>query len=146
MNYEIVNRKEKVVVGITTSTSNEDPKMSEKIGNLWGIFYQEGISAEIKNKVNEFSIGLYSDYCPDGYLVTVGNEVATSENDTLTTKVIPAGRYAKFSVHGHMQSAVAAAWAEIWNTELDRSYTGDFEEYLNEDLENADIDIYIALK
>lgn len=29
---------------------------------------------------------------------------------------------------------------------MDRSFTGDFEEYLNSDWKNADINIYIALK
>ncbi len=42
--------------------------------------------------------------------------------------------------------AVAEAWQTIWGMDLDRSFTGDFEEYLNSDWENADIDIYIALK
>ncbi len=45
-----------------------------------------------------------------------------------------------------METAVAKAWDEIWKIDLDRSFTGDFEEYLNSDFENADIDIYIALK
>jgi len=35
---------------------------------------------------------------------------------------------------------------EIWKMDLKRSFTGDFEEYLNCDWENADIEIYIALK
>jgi predicted transcriptional regulator YdeE len=45
-----------------------------------------------------------------------------------------------------MEKAVAEAWEEIWKMDLERSFTGDFEEYLNSDWENADIDIYIALK
>ena len=76
----------------------------------------------------------------------IGNEVSKPENDELTVKMIPAGKYAKFSVHGHMEKAVAEAWGEIWKIDLDRSFTGDFEEYLNSDWENSDIDIYIALK
>lgn len=146
MNYEIVNLKEKVIVGVSVATSNEDPKMTEKIGKLWVDLYQGGVNAKIRNKVNEYAIGLYSDYSENGYIVTAGNEVAKSENDEFVTKVIPAGRYAKFSVHGDMEKAVAQAWGEIWNMDLDRSFTGDFEEYLNSDFENADIDIYIALK
>lgn len=146
MNYEIVTLEEKIVVGVSTQTSNEDPQMGEKIGRLWTELYQGGIHDTIKNKVNEYAIGLYSDYTNDGYMVTAGNEVSKSENEELTTKVIPAGRYAKFSVQGHMETAVAQAWSEIWTTDLDRSFTGDFEEYLNSDFENAKIDIYIALK
>jgi len=146
MNYEIVNLKEKTLVGISTTTSNQDPKMSEKIGKLWVDLYQGGINSNIRNKVNDYAIGLYSDYTESGYTVIAGNEVSKSENSDLTTKIIPAGKYAKFSVHGHMEKAVAEAWGEIWKMDLDRSFTGDFEEYLNSDWENADIDIYIALK
>ena len=146
MNYEIVNLDPKIVVGVSAITSNNDPKMGEVIGGLWEKLYQGGVNVKIRNKVNEHAIGLYSDYLNDQYCVTVGNEVSESENDEMTVKRIPAGRYAKFSVHGHMEKAVAEAWGEIWKMDLDRSFTGDFEEYLNSDWENADIDIYIALK
>ncbi len=146
MKYEVVNLEEKVIAGISAVTSNNSPKMTEVIGKLWAELYQGGISQSIKNKVNSYAIGLYSDYSGDNYTVTVGNEISKPENDELTVKVIPAGRYAKFSVHGNMVTAVAEAWGEIWKMNLDRSFTGDFEEYLNSDNENADIDIYIALK
>lgn len=146
MKYEIVNLEEKIVVGVSAITGNGDPKMGEVIGGLWVKLYQDGINATIKNKVNEYAIGLYSDYTNDQYCVTAGNEVSKAENAELTVKRIPAGRYAKFSIHGHMEKAVAEAWGEIWKMELTRSFTGDFEEYLNSDWENADIDIYVALK
>jgi len=100
----------------------------------------------IKNKVNDYAIGLYSDYIEDKYCVTAGNEVFKVANDELSVKIIPEGKYAKFSVHGHMETAVSEAWKKIWQLDLDRSFTGDFEEYLNSDFDNADIDIYIALK
>lgn len=146
MNYEIVNLEQKIVVGVSAITSNADPKMGEVISGLWEKLYQGGVNAAIKNKINEYAIGLYSDYSNDKYCVTAGNEVSKPENDELTVKMIPAGKYAKFSVHGHMEKAVAESWGEIWKMGLDRSFTGDFEEYLNSDWENADIDIYIALK
>ena len=146
MNCEIVNLDQKTVVGVSAITSNVDPKMGEVISGLWGKLYQGGVNARIKNKINEYAIGLYSDYSNDQYSVTAGNEVSKPENDELIVKIIPSGKYAKFSVHGHMEKAVAEAWGEIWKTDLDRSFTGDFEEYLNSDWENADIDIYIALK
>ena len=122
MNYEIVNLEEKIIVGVSTTTSNNDPKMGEKIGKLWMDLYQGGVNAKIKNKVNEYAIGLYSDYTETGYTVTAGNEVSKSENSTLTTKIIPAGKYAKFSVHGHMEKAVAESWGEIWQMDFDTSF------------------------
>lgn len=146
MNYELVTLNEKVLVGISATTGNSDPNMSNIIGGLWERLYQSGVNTTIRNKVNSYAIGLYSDYSADGYCVTVGNEVSKAENPEITTKIIPAGTYAKFSVHGHIKHAVAKAWNEIWSMDLNRSFTGDFEEYLSNDVENCDIAIYIALK
>lgn len=146
MKYDIVELKEKIVVGVSAVTGNLDPKMGEIIGGLWTELYQGGAYNKIKNKVNEYAIGLYSDYEEDRYTVTAGNEVSKAENDDLTVKIIPAGKYAKFSVHGDMEKAVAEAWEKINQLDLDRCCTGDFEEYLNSDFKNADIDIYIAIK
>ena len=67
-------------------------------------------------------------------------------NKNLDVKIIPAGKYAKFSICGNMVTAVVDAWQQIWQMDLDRSFTGDFEEYKNADVENAEIDIYVALK
>jgi len=145
MNYEIVNLEQKIVVGISAITSNSDSKMGEIIDGLWQKLYHGGIHTAIKNKVNEHSIGLYSDYLDDKYCVTVGSEVSKVENDKLTMKIIPEGKYAKFSVHGPIQKVVGEAWFEIWKLNLNRSYTGDFEEYLNSNLENAEVNIYISL-
>lgn len=146
MNYEIVNLEEKIVVGVSAITGNNDINMGKTIGGLWEKLYQDGINETIKNKVNEYAIGLYSDYENDNYLVTVGNEVCKAENEGLTIKKIPAGKYAKFSIEGHMQKAVENTWNKIWQMDLDRSYEADFEEYLNSDFDNAKIDIYISLR
>lgn len=146
MNYEIVELEEKIVVGVNAVTGNDDPNMGAIIGGLWNDLYQGGISSKIKNKANEHAIGLYSDYNDNKYAVTVGNEVSKADNNEYVVKIIPAGKYAKFSITGHMQKAVEAAWGEIWNMNLDRSYVADFEEYLNSDYENAKIDIYVSLK
>ncbi|MDO5519428.1 MAG: GyrI-like domain-containing protein [bacterium] len=147
MKHITVTLEEKIVVGVSAQTSNEDPKMTKIIGGLWETLYNTGIYGLIKNKRNEYAIGLYSDYTEDGgYTVTAGVEVGTPDNDDLTVKVIPAGKYAKFEVRGDLHVAVAEAWKEIWSMDLERSYTGDFEEYLTSDVENAQIDIYIALK
>ena len=143
MNYEIVELKEKTIVGFTARTSNEDPQMGAIIGGLWKQLYTPENTEKIQNRVNAYAIGLYSDYDKEGYQVTAGFEVSDAENGNgFAVKTIPAGRYAKFSVHGDMIEAVTNSWKEIWETPLDRTFTGDFEEYLSQE----DIDIYIAIK
>lgn len=146
MNYEVVKLDEKTVVGVSAVTGNTDPKVSEIISGLWEDLFQGGTFETIKNKINTHAIGLYSDYTKDQYCVTAGVEVSKADNENLTVKTIPAGKYAKFSIHGHMVDAVVKAWNEIWAMNLERSFTGDFEEYLNDDWEHADVNIYIALK
>ena len=143
MNYEIVELKEKTIVGFAARTSNEDPQMGAIIGDLWKQLYTPENTEKIQNRVNAYAIGLYSDYDKEEYQVTAGFEVSDAESGNgFTVKTIPAGRYAKFSVHGDMIEAVANSWKEIWETPLDRTFTGDFEEYLSQE----DIDIYIAIK
>ena len=143
MTYEIVELKEKTIVGFAARTSNEDPQMGAIIGDLWKQLYTPENTEKIQNRVNAYAIGLYSDYDKEGYQVTAGFEVSDAENGNgFAVKTIPAGRYAKFSVHGDMIEAVANSWKEIWETPLDRTFTGDFEEYLSQE----DIDIYIAIK
>ena len=143
MNYEIVELKEKTIAGFAARTSNEDPQMGAIIGDLWKQLYTPENTEKIQNRVNAYAIGLYSDYDKEGYQVTAGFEVSDAESGNgFTVKTIPAGRYAKFSVHGDMIEAVTNSWKEIWETPLDRTFTGDFEEYLSQE----DIDIYIAIK
>ena len=143
MNYEIVELKEKTIVGFAARTSNEDPQMGAIIGDLWKQLYTPENTEKIQNRVNAYAIGLYSDYDKEGYQVTAGFEVSDAESGNgFTVKTIPAGRYAKFSVHGDMIEAVANSWKEIWETPLNRTFTGDFEEYLSQE----DIDIYIAIR
>lgn len=151
MNYEIVELKEKTVVGVTARTKNSDENMGTIIGSLWNEFYQNGIYASIVNKINEKSLGIYSEYESDvngEYSVTVACEVEKTDkvpNNTVI-KTIPAGKYAKFIVRGHMQKAVAAFWQEFWNMDLNRTYVCDFEEYQNASVEDAEIHIYIAIQ
>ena len=48
MNYEIVELKEKIVVGLIARTNNNAPDMGVVIGGLWNRFYQEGTYSSIE--------------------------------------------------------------------------------------------------
>lgn len=152
MDYEVIELKEKLVAGLSARTSNNAPDMGMVIGSLWGCFFEEGIFFHIDHKENEKSIGLYSDYNGEKmeeYQITVGCEVNSREQsqEGLTFAVIPAGKYAKFVVRGHMQKAVSDFWMKLWSMDLNRSFTGDFEEYQpGGTMEDSEIHMYIALK
>lgn len=151
MKYEIVELKEKIVAGLSDVTSNDSPDMSSKIASLWQNLYSA--PEKIKNRSNSNAIGLYCDYgkpSEKDYTVLAGFEVekVDSENEKeFAVKKIPAGRYAKFSLRGDVVKAVAEAWGEIWNTPLERTFTGDFEEYMDDcDGKERTINIYLAIK
>lgn len=152
MNYEIVTLEAKTMVGYTAHMTSNDPKMGEVIGGLWKQLFEGGTFATLKHKVNEHSIGLYADYADDmhaEYSITVGCEVSSAKDQPsgTTVRLIPAGRYAKFIIFGDMVQAVGNAWQQIWNIPLERTYTGDFEEYVStQESGDAEIHIYVAVK
>ena len=57
MKYEVVALQEKIIAGIATRTSNADPEMKQKIGNLWERYYQE-IDTSLAEKKNQTVYGL----------------------------------------------------------------------------------------
>lgn len=151
MNYDVIYLEEKMVVGQSVRTSNNDPDMSRIIGELWQGFFAKGIFQSIANKKNATSIGLYNNYRGENhedYQVMVCCEVEglPTLSEGMQAQTIPAGKYAKFIVTGDMQKVVADFWVKLWSMELDRKFSCDFEEYQSgSDMEKAEIHIYISL-
>lgn len=150
MEYEIITLEEKIAAGISARTNNQSPDMGAVIGGLWNRFYQEGVYASISHKANGKALGIYTDYVGDekaDYRTVVACEVTEEPTQgDYTVLRIPAGRYARFVIHGDMVQAVSAAWQEIWNMDLPRSFRCDFEEYQDDSMDNAEIHIYVGLR
>lgn len=153
MKYEIVELEEKVVAGIKIKTNNQNGKAMQDIGMTWQKLFANGIYEKIPNKVNSKTIGLYTEYEGDytkPYTFIAGAEVSRKVQlgEELESIIIPKGKYAKFVITGDVQNSVGQAWQEIWNMDLKRKYTCDFEEYQNnsEDMQKQEIHIYIALE
>ena len=156
MEYEIVTLEKKTVAGVSARTNNNSPDMQSVIGGLWQELFG-GIAQSMKNRANKKAIGLYSGYESDGsYNVLAGCEInpdlasediSSATGKKLDLKTIPAGRYAKFMVKGDVVKALSDSWLEIWNTPLERTFTGDFEEYQEDcDGKSGTIFVYIAIK
>ncbi|MBC6309437.1 hypothetical protein HCJ66_07700 [Listeria sp. FSL L7-1582] len=115
-----------------TRTNNfNDPDVATKIGNLWA-------DAQKLQQTSATFYGIYADYESDylgDYTVSIASNMPHSEN---TKKImIPEQPYQVFNV----EKDVFATWQEIWNTELNRSYHFDYEEYAPD----GSIRIYIGL-
>ncbi|MGE7091557.1 effector binding domain-containing protein [Lysinibacillus sp. NPDC048646] len=148
------------VVGVTTRTSNANESTSQaKIPQLWSAFYEQNVVQQISNQVNRaVTYGLYADYESDvngHYSLTLGMAVSAIDEvpEGMEVKLVPAAKYLVFtSEKGPIPEVVIKAWQDIWawfaNSEVERTYTGDFEKY-NERCANpneAQVDIYIAIK
>lgn len=149
MNYEIVELTEKVIAGCSARTNNSSPDMSAVIGGVWQKFYSDAVYARIPYKMNEKALGIYTDYENDengDYTIMAGCEVSRQDmTGNFEIRTIPAGKYAKFVVIGHMQKAVADFWQKLWQMDLNRSFICDFEEYQNSSIDECEIHIYIGL-
>lgn len=150
MKYEIVELKEKSVAGLSVRTSNLSPDMPKIIGGLWEKFYDGGIYEALAKDEKKPSYGIYTQYESDetgSYTFMTACE-SDGENLPENTKAmtIPAGKYAKFTAVGDVQTAVMNAWKEVWESDLQRAFICDFEEYTSDEMKNAVISIYVGLK
>jgi predicted transcriptional regulator YdeE len=150
MDYEIIELEEKTVAGLAARTNNAAPDMGMVIGGLWQRFYDPAVYPAIEYKSNQKALGIYTDYEDkekDDYTFMAACEVEKEGTlpEGAVFRKIPAGRYARFIVKGHMQKAVADFWYELWQMDLPRAFDSDFEEYQNSDMEHAEIHIYIGL-
>lgn len=150
MDYEIVTLEEAIVTGISARTNNLSPDMGAVIGGLWNRFYQEGVYDSIPDKVDGKALGIYTDYDGDDradYTVMIACRTMKEPVDGIgTVRRIPAGTYAKFAICGDVVQAVSEAWQKIWEMKLDRSFVCDFEEYQNDSMDQAKVEIYVGLK
>ena len=164
MKYEIVEIKEKTLVGFKTRVK-DDETMSEKISNLWEKLYSEEGAKNIKDRINNNAIGVYYNYSNENgfeYDCLTGCEVKNKIDEIPEEMIkiqIPKGKYAKFVITGNPEKAVGEFWNKFWK-ELskdfsdNRRYTYDFEEYITKDnyeisgesYENMEIHIYISIK
>ena len=156
---KIIKREAFQIIGISTKTSNANELTAQaKIPQLWQDFYEKNIVDQLSKLDNQNVYGLYSDYETDvngNYAITIGVE-ASKMNDASpewVIKTIPAAKYLVFTSHkGKMPEIVIQTWQEIWawfaNSEVERTYTGDFELYDERcaNPQEAQVEVYIAIK
>lgn len=151
-NYTVVHKPTIMVIGIECKTSNAPENAPHDIPKLWGQFYNEDIINQIPNKVSNEVIALYCDYEGDytePYSLVIGCSVSSLDSvpEGMVAKVIPAGSYAIFHAIGEHPACLIETWGNIWQTELQRTYTGDYECY-GEKFSNSpqEVEVFIAIE
>jgi len=164
MKYEIVEIKEKTLVGLKERIK-EEKTAQDTIWNLWKDLYSEKGVKNVKDRKNGNLMGVYYNYSNENgfeYDCLTGCEVkgiADEIPENMIKIEIPEGKYAKFVIFGNPEKAVGEFWYKFWEefgkekSDI-RNYTYDFEEYITKDnyeisgenYENMEIHIYISIK
>ncbi|MFS4493039.1 GyrI-like domain-containing protein [Maribacter sp. 2308TA10-17] len=142
------------VIGISIRTSNENNQTASDIGSLWERFMTENILQKIPNKVSDEILSIYTNYESDHtkpYDTILGCKVSSLDiiPEGMVGQSFEGGTFAKFVSKGDVtKGAIYNTWVEIWNTDLDRLYTEDFEIYGEKakDPSNAEVDIFVAIR
>ncbi|MCD4747573.1 MAG: GyrI-like domain-containing protein [Bacteroidales bacterium] len=141
------------VIGISVRTTNENGQSAIDIGELWNKFMSEGIVEKIPNKIDNTIFSIYTDYESDytkPYTTLLGCKVENLNKipKGMTGKEFKGGSYRKFTAKGDLvKGAVFGEWSKIWEMDLNRKYSADFEIY-GEKAQNptdAEVDIFVAI-
>lgn len=141
------------IIGVSIRTTNENEQSGKDIPALWDKFISEGIAEKIPNKINHSIYSVYTDYEKDHtkpYTTILGCAVESLDfiPDEMVGITIETGSYEKFIAKGNLNDGIVInEWIKIWNSDLNRSFTSDFEIYGDkaQNPENAEVDIFIAI-
>jgi predicted transcriptional regulator YdeE len=141
------------VIGIAVRTTNENEQAAKDIPVLWEKFMQENVLENIPNKIDTVVYSIYTDYEKDHtkpYTTLLGCKVENLDHipEGMIGKSFEGGDYIRFTAKGNLaEGLVINEWFKIWNMDLGRTFTADFEMY-GEKAQNpsdAEVDILIAV-
>ena len=141
------------VIGISVKTTNENGQAAKDIGYLWTKFMSENILDKIPNKVNNNIYSIYTDYEGDHtkpYTTILGCRVENFDSipEGMISKSFDDGNFTKFIAKGDLTKGIVfEEWLKIWQMDLNRKYTADFEIY-GEKAKNpkdAEVEIFIGI-
>jgi predicted transcriptional regulator YdeE len=140
-------------IALPKKTTNENQQSTTDIGAFWQTFMKENVSSKIPGRIGDDIYAVYFDYegdytKPFAYFigVPVGSDVTVPAG--MVKMDIPTGRYQHYTAKGKMPECMIDAWKQIWNADIKRTYTADYEVYgsRSADPENAEVDIFIAVE
>ena len=140
------------IIGISVRTTNVNNKALKDIGDLFGNFAGQNIIQKIPGKITEDIYCVYTDYESDfngPYTAIVGCKVSSLNGipTGLIGKTIPDSKYQVYRSTGKLSISLSKTWEGIWNTDLNRRYSADFDIYGEKarDYENGLVDTYVAI-
>jgi len=132
---------------VRTTNSAEMNQKTQKIGPLWGEFYNKVHPTLAKGSTVYSVYGNYESDFRGEFDVLLGSDTLSMlayENSIRIEK----GKYLVFEVKGELPQGIIETWGKIWEyfssttTKEKRAYKTDFERYTP----NDEVDIYIGIK
>jgi predicted transcriptional regulator YdeE len=152
MNHEIENLPMFFVAGLSVRTINKDGQASNDIGGLWQTFTQGNMADKLEDKEGNEIYCVYTDYKSDHtdyYTAILGCKVSSIEYlpEGFTGKAVPADKYMVFTPQGKFPANIAATWQHIWQADINRKYTADFDVYdtVGKSFEDIESKVYVAI-
>lgn len=141
------------IIGIAIRTTNENHQSVNDLQKLWGQFMSESIMNKIPNKVSNDIYSIYTNYESDHtkpYTTIIGCAVSDTKEipEGMVSLEIQPGNYKKYTAKGNInQGVVFETWMKIWNEDIKRAYSADFEVYGQKasNPEDAEVDIFVAI-
>ncbi|NQX81087.1 MAG: effector binding domain-containing protein [Flavobacteriaceae bacterium] len=142
------------VIGISIRTTNENGQAAKDIGELWNRFFSEGVLDKIPNKVDNTIYSIYTEYESDHtkpYTTVLGCKVESLNEipKAMVGKSFEGGKYVNFSAKGDLtKGLIVDQWTKIWEMDLNRVYSTDFEVFgvKAQNPNDAEIEFLIAVK
>lgn len=142
------------IAGLAIITTNADGSAARDIPALWERFGSMDIGAQLTGLTGTDIYCVYTAYEGDylqPYTTILGyriSEPMAALPDGYAQVSIKPGTYRQFRTNAPIaENAVFQAWLEIWNSDMVRAYTTDFEIYDTAQLQQgiAKTDIFVAL-
>lgn len=142
------------VIGISVRTTNENWQSAQDIEALWGRFMSQGVLEMIPNKIDLSIYSIYTNYEGDHtepYDTILGCKVSSLENipEGMVGQSFNGGTYEEFVAKGNLSKGlIVNTWMEIWQKEMNRTFTADFEIYREkaQNPANAEVSIFVGIQ
>ncbi len=142
------------IIGLAIRTTSENGQSAKDIPQLWNQFLSENIAAQIPDKMDTDIYCIYTDYEKDHtkpYTTLLGCKTSSLHHlpQGFTGKSFSGGSYTLYTAQGKITDGIVfQKWTTIWNSNIPRAYTADFEVYSEkaQHPDNAEVDIFIAVK
>lgn len=152
MPYQTTELDSFFIIGIEVRTTNENSQSQKDIGELWQRFYDEDVLENIPRRVSDDIYCVYTDYengSAGAYSTIIGCKVESLDviPEGYAGKIIPESMYQVYTSTGKIPECVINTWRHIWQTQIERRYSADFDVYgaKAQDMRNAEVETYISI-